>query len=310
MIFHTSSIKNRIAYIFSWLILFVCFSCTQDLNINIQTNDKRLIVVGEFTSDTIIHSVKLYCSGSLVTGEPQKMVSGARIFITDNIDTIYYKESNSTPGSYFTTSKCFGKGGQTYFLSITNIDIDNDGKMDSFVATEMMPIPVKFDSLVSKYGINGDHNQAINNLAYFKIMYNGPDYLYKYTQVNNQDQYTITDQLGSGEFTRFEKDFKMIKVNNPGSFQSAVNYLSINNLKAVKIDDTITFVGYNLTTNQFNFLKTFDDNTGDSFKNNFQDQLSVPVNLPTNIQPSEKAAGYFMIYSISKISTVFKTKYK
>jgi Domain of unknown function (DUF4249) len=287
-------------------LVFLFSSCEQNLNIEIKTNDKRLLVDGEFTDDTVVHSVRLYCAGSLITGKPQTIVSGAKIYITDNIDTFYYIENKDTLGLYQTAGKVGGKGGHSYTLSITNIDIDNDGKMDSYTANSLMPVPVKFDSLVSKRGLNGDGNMAVNNYAYYKLYYNGPDYVYKSEFLNNIQYGTITNRLGSGEFTRFENEFKVPKVLNPGSFINYWSYLSINS--TVVKGDTISFICFNLTNDQYNFLKEFDNNTtsDNQFNNeNIYDQLKIPSNLPTNIEPADKAAGYFFIYSVSKISKVF-----
>jgi hypothetical protein len=278
------------------------------MNIEIKTNDKRLLVDGEFTNDSVIQTIRLYCSGSLITGQPQTVVTGAKIYVTDKTDTFYYIENKDTLGLYQTSGKCCGKGGKNYFLSITNIDIDKDGIMDSYTANSLMPVPLKFDSLVSKRGLNGDGNMAVNNFAYYKLYYNGPDYVYESELLNNDDNSTtITDRLGTGEFTRFENEYKVPKVPNPDSVINYGGYLSINTNTTVIKGDTISFIFFNFTTEQFEFFKKFDNNTysGDQFQDNMYDQLKIPANLPTNIEPSDKAAGYFFVYSVSKISKIF-----
>ena len=279
-------------------------SCQQDLVIELKTNDKRLLVDGEFTTDSVVHSIKLYCSGNLTTGVPQNIVSGATIFLTDKTDTFYYAERTNNPGQYQTSGKCCGKGGKTYYLSISNIDIDGDGVMDSYTANSFMSIAVTFDSLVSKRGLNGDYNMAVNNLAYYKIKYNGPAYAYPFVSLNNNFQGTITDRLGSGELNRFNSRYKLPQIVHTDSVISYSSYLSINS--NVVEGDTIKFICYNFTLKQFEFLKQFDNNTsGDSFLDNMFDQLKIPANISTNIEPSDKAAGYFFIYSISEISRKF-----
>ena len=301
-------VKIFLFYFCLFTLIFLFSSCEQDLNIEIKTNDKRLLVDGEFTNDTVVHSMRLYCSGSLITGRRQTIVSGAKIVITDNIDTFDYIENKDTLGLYQTAGKVGGKGGHIYTLSITNIDIENDGKMDSYIAQAMMPVPIKFDSLVSYLGENGDQVMGtVENEAYYKIMYNGPDYIYDYLTLNSVTLYSLTDQLGSGDFNYYF--FKAPKVNNPGLTLSRYSSLWIEPKSSkVSTGDTISFICYNFTAAQFEFLKEFDNNTnsGDLFSNNMYDQLKIPTNLPTNIEPADKAAGYFFIYSISKISKVFK----
>lgn len=291
-------------YLFFFVTLFLLFnSCEQDMNIEIKTNDKRLLVDGEFTNDTTVHSLRLYCSGSLISGKPQTTVSGAMIYITDNVDTFFYAENKDTLGLY-QTSKCFGKGGHRYTLTIKNIDIDKNGITDLYTSNNLMPVPVKYYSLVTKRGLNGDGNMAVNNKAYFKLSYDGPGYVYPFCLVNNISRYTITDRLGSGEINRFENEYKVPKVLNPGSEINYSSYQSINS--SVIKGDVIRFIGINLTNNQYSFLKEFDNNTnGDSFVDNIYDQLKMPANLTTNIESSNDVAGYFFVYSVSSISKVW-----
>ena len=303
----TSDYANIVQSVCMIVFALLFYSCEQDMTIDIKTNDKRLLVDGEFTDDKAVHSIRLYCSGSLITGRPQSIVSGAKIFLTDGIDTFDYIENKDTLGLYQTAGKVGGQGGHHYTLTITNIDIDNDGKMESYTANSLMPVPLKFDSLVSSRGLNGDGNMAVNNWAYYKLFYNGPDFIYKFELLNNDSIGTITDRLGTGEIAG-DKYFNWVvpKVLNPGSFVNYQSYMSINS--TVVKGDNITFICYKFTAAQFEFLKEFDNNTSSDNQfnsENIYDQLKVPTNLPTNIEPADKAAGYFFVYSISKISKVF-----
>jgi hypothetical protein len=141
-------------------------------------------------------------------------------------------------------------------------------------------------------------------LAYYNLYFNGPGYVYPF--INNY--YTITDRLGSGEFTRFDESwYKVPKVLYPDSIMNRYAYLALPP-SDVKNGDIINFLCFNLTNDQYEFLKEFDNNTSsnEQFNNvNIYDQLKIPTNLPTNIEPADKAAGYFFIYSVSKISKVF-----
>ena len=302
---YTNIVQSFCMIVFALLF----YSCEQDVNIEIKTNDKRLLVDGEFTTDSVIHTIRLYCSGSLITGRPQTVVTGAKIYVTDNTDTFYYIENKDTLGLYQTAGKVGGIGGHNYTLSITNIDIDDDGKMDSYTANGLMPVPVQFDSMKSYYGVNADNIEGtVINKGYYTTFYNGPDYLFDYAIVNNKSYITLTDELGSGELIN-RYLLKTTKVNTPGLKANGSTYFSLEPTWAnVTNGDTITIVDFNFNQDQYEFLKEFDNNTSsnDQFNSkNIFDQLSIPANLPTNIEPSDKAAGYFFIYSISKISKVF-----
>jgi hypothetical protein len=297
--------KSLLKYLPIYICSILLFSCENDITLEIKVNDKRLLVDGEFTNDSVIHSIKLHSSGSLITGQPQTTVSGASVYVTDKVDTFFFFENKDTLGLYQTSVKCCGKGGKVYYLSITNVDIDNDGTMDSYTANSMMPVPVRLYSLVLKPGVNGDEDFVLYNYAKYKLSFNGPDYVYSFALVNGYIKYgTVSDRLGSGEINRFENEDKVPNVVNPDSVLNGSGFFSINS--NVKVGDTICFTCLNYSSAQYEFLKQFDNNTnGDTFWNNLYDQLKVPNNLPTNIEPSEKAAGYFFVYSVSKISKVF-----
>lgn len=300
---HTVTTR-KIGCALSVLILLITYSCQQDLTIAIKTNDKRLIVVGEFTNDTTVQSIRLFRSGNLITGKKQEAAIGAKVFVTNRVDTIFFFEKSDTPGLYQTSNKCYGIGGNTYYLSITNIDIDGDGRMDSFSASSTMPVPIKYDSLISKYGVNGDGILAVNNRAYYKPTSNGPDYIFHCMTVNyNLEIMSITNRLGTGQFIRFENNFIINKKENS---TNTFAYFSLSNM-SIKKGDNLTFIGYNLNKDQYNFLKEFDNNTSSSIvEENQTDIMKIPSNTPSNIEPASKSAGYFMAYSISKISKVYQ----
>ncbi len=303
-------IKNILLCFCLLILAFLFSSCEQDMNIEIQTNDKRLLVDGEFTNDTIVHSTRLYCSGSLITGRPQTIVSGAKIYVTDGINTFDYIENKDTLGLYQTVGKVGGIGGHIYTLNISNVDIDGDGKYEIYTAQTMMPVPVRFDSMASYYGMNGDNIEGtVKNSGYYTTFYNGPDYLYYYVIVKNKSFYTITDELGSGYLTSREFQYKTKKVNTPGLVVNGrVDYWVEPQMSIINEGDTICIVGLNFNKDQYEFLKEFDNNTTSNNEfnyNNIYDQLKIPTNLPTNIEPANKAAGYFFVYSVSKIIKVF-----
>ena len=296
-----------------WFCLFVLsmISCEKSVDIDFQTNDRRLVVSGEFTNDTSVQSIRLYRSGSITTGRPQMAVSGAKVFITDGIDTFTYLENPASPGLYQTPTTCFGIGGHTYTLYISSVDIDGDGSDEEYTAQTMMPVPVRFDSLVSFYGMNGDNIPGtVANRGYYTTFYGGPDYLYDYATVNNSDTLgTISGRLGGGDLTTQDWFYQAKKANVPGLTANGSAWFWIEPPHyVVKKGDTICIVGLNFNRDQYEFLKAFDNNTtgGSLVQNNLYDPLRIPANLPTNIQPSDKAAGYFFMYSVSRISSVFE----
>jgi len=299
---YSNSFKFKIYHTSLAIIIALLSSCQNDLTIEIKTNDKRLIVVGEFTTDSVVHTANLYLASSLITGKPQTVVSAANIYITNHTDTIYYIESDTIPGLYQTPGKCRGIGGQEYYLYINNVDIDNDGKSEIYTAMSLLPNPIQFDSLKSFHGFNGDGPMLENN-AYYTFLKPGPDYVYNFMNINQNEMMPIENRLGSGEFSQGDNEYRIYNANNQ-SYNSPRSFFLEEG--EAKLGDTLTFIGYNFTKEQYDFLIAFDNNTeGDIYQDNFMDKLNVPSNVPTNIVPGDKAAGFFLIYSISRISKVF-----
>ena len=151
-----------------------------------------------------------------------------------------------------------------------------------------------------------DKIPGVANRPYFKIRYNGPDYLYRYMQLNNKSIATIKDRLGSGEINRF--NWELPKVDKFGDTIIGSDFFHIDDKDDSVVDgDTLVYIGFNLGREHFEFLKEFDNNTTRTLSEEFiWDQLKIPRNIPTNIHPNDKAAGYFFIYSVSKYSKVFR----
>ncbi len=298
----------KYTYLFSVIsiVLILVGSCETNIQLKINTNEKRLLIDGSFTTDSTYHSIELYRSGNLTTGQPQAGLPGAQISITDNNETFYYEESDSVPGLYLTTTKCRGKGGCTYTLSITGVDIDENGTTEKYTASGLMPEPVVFDTLVAGHSFNGDGDLMIIHSAMYKIKQNSPACIFPYILVNNQvtNNGTIGERLGTNKFD--EGFIVQPIVNRPGQeIQQSIGFGAY--ASNVNPGDSVCFVGMNFTQQQYDFLKEFNDNTnGDTFEDTVYDQLRMPVNLSTNIEPADKAAGYFFIYSVSRIKGKFK----
>jgi hypothetical protein len=276
-------------------------ACENDMTVTLNSADKRLVVSGEFTTDTTVHSLYLSRSGSIISGRKQTAVTGAKVYVTNKVDTIYFVESKGAPGLYQTPTKCYAVGGQTYYLSITGIDVDEDGKMDSFSSVNKVLVAIKFDSLSSKYGLNGDSEYALINIPFYQRTANGPDYAFSYMMVNDKEIRPLSKRLGTGEVKTHMTPTKHYKEGETYNL-----YFSLDSEPVAK-GDRLTFIAFNFTEDQYKFLTAFDNNTdGDPFLDNMYDQLVIPSRLPTNIEPANKAGGYFLVYSISRISRVYK----
>jgi hypothetical protein len=285
---------------FAWLF---STHCRQSIDLDLQVDDRRLLVEGYFSNDTAFHQVVLRRSGSITTSRPMETVSGASISLTDGTDTYHYAETDD-PGRYQTVEKCAGTGGHTYCLTITGIDVDEDGAQDTYTATGMMPVPLKFDSLHLKFGTNGDGWWG--DRAYYTAQYNSPYYVYKESLCNHYFDYPLSERLGNGEMTRFANEGWIARVAHPDSV--ALGALSFYRRPGVQIGDTITLFCENFTKAQYDFLMELDNHVSSDNPtiDHLYDALRIPGNLSTNIEPASKAAGYFLIYSVSSIDVIYR----
>lgn len=291
-------------YITLIILIILLIACQKEINLKIETTANRLLVDGEFTNETGIHTVKLFRPAGILNETPNIPVSGAKVIITEGTDTIHFTESIQ-PGVYNTIKECAGMGNKTYILSIKNIDIDSDGRPEEYTAKSKMPEPILMDSLKSERGIHpADKTNGINNYCYFRVTYNGPDYIYKYIEADNREIFNLSKRLGTGDLARFEREYQIVKPKTTDEYKKMSSFLHISEKDTlVTAGSLISFVCLNLNAEHFGFLKEFDNNTSyNLLDDNFYDQIKMPKNIPTNITPSNKAAGFFAVYSISRIS--------
>lgn len=295
---HSTKLAFRITMLTAALAML---ACENEITITLKNNNNRLVVSGTFTNDTTIHSIRLSSSSLFVSGIRPTVVTGARVYLTCNTDTIHFIENKDTSGLYQTPTKCYGVGGKTYRLHITDVDVDKDGKIDSFTSISTMPIAIKFDSLKFDSGYYGNGKYIQCNTAYYQSTSNGPDYVYDFISINGNEISPLSKKLGHGELK-----MAMSSIEQTTPKQPHFLYFGSDN-KFAHPGDRVTYTAYNFTRKQYDFLLAFDNNTnGDPFIDNIFDQLTIPNRLGTNIEPSQKAGGYFMVYSISRISKEYQ----
>lgn len=129
------------------LLLSAAWGCTEDIDLKLNTTYKRLVVEGVLTSDTVVQSVRLTFSGDYYDNKPSQGVSGAVVTLNANGETTLLSESTETAGLYVTPDKFFGIPGVTYSLKIENVDVDNNGTPETYVAASTMPQLVPIDSV-------------------------------------------------------------------------------------------------------------------------------------------------------------------
>jgi len=133
------------------MLLLFGHSCTERIDIELDSTYTRLVVQGTITTDSIHHRVKLSLSGDYFSNRPATGVSDAIVELEFDDSRILLEEQDSVPGLYLTPRAFRGTIGTTYHISINQVDVDDDGISESYHASSTMPGGVLFDSINLSY---------------------------------------------------------------------------------------------------------------------------------------------------------------
>ena len=129
------------------LVVMIVSSCTEIIDIQLDSSYTRLVVYGEITTDSVLHEIALTTSSDYFSNETAPTVSGASVVVSFNDTSIVYLEKQGTSGIYVPPRAFRGKPGTEYILDIQNVDIDGDGIDESYSASTTMPSILAPDSL-------------------------------------------------------------------------------------------------------------------------------------------------------------------
>jgi hypothetical protein len=130
---------NRVSLFVSALLSAMAFTaCTADLDVHLDSMPPVLVVDAVVTTDTTTHYVYLKTTGAYFSSQPADVVTGAIITLDDGQHSITLEEDKAEKGTYKTPPDYYGVTGRTYTLTISNVDIDNDGEKETYTASSTM----------------------------------------------------------------------------------------------------------------------------------------------------------------------------
>ncbi|MDR0763929.1 MAG: DUF4249 domain-containing protein [Bacteroidales bacterium] len=289
-------------------VLPVCIlisSCTERINIDLNNIQPRLVVDGSVTPDTTAHRLLITRTTDYYNPDISNLgVTGAMIYIVESDDNgnggnsderiIPYHEIEN--GLYISDSNFFGTEGKTYTLHINNVDIDGDGEMEEYTASETMPyVFARFDSISAVHGkglppfFDGRSDSGWNIRLYGQDP-PGTKEFYGF-------MLTIND-------TSFDAHFlEMFRISDDiiqGAYIAgiALYFFSDNGRHPLKKGDILKMEGVSITE-RFNTYITMLQNIG-----GIPLFGGPPSNVTGNI--SNGALGYFSVYSNRKALTVLQ----
>jgi len=290
------------------LLVLIMASCTEDIIIDVEEGERMIGVAATFTDEVKCHEVVLsYMDDFYNNNEDIRMVTGATVFVTDNVDTIYYMEDAAQPGHYF-TAPVAGKKKTMYRLCITAPDIN--GVIRDFFAESYLPDNVDYiDSLVLKpyNGLNdsiptvffGDTIEFL--YPYFQSL---TDSTIVYMPMISKNDTLLTDTLNDMRMVIPMAGYAGFYVNGP-EMQMANKEIPIYYFRKSKlgIGDVVRVDLYSIETNYIYFYYSLMMSTGSN------PMMGAPANVSTNIQPSDKAVGWFLTASVVSAETIFDDRY-
>lgn len=131
--------------------LILAPACTEKIDIELDSTYARLAVEGYVNTDSIKHFVILSISSDYFSNEASPRVSDALVELSFDGESMQLIENAAVPGLYETPQAFRGSIGTTYDLTISQVDVDQDGEDELYHASSTMPGGAELDYIELKY---------------------------------------------------------------------------------------------------------------------------------------------------------------
>lgn len=212
----TKTTINYLGLIAAILSISSWQSCTEKIDIELDSSDIRCVIYGEITTDTMAHKVKITRSADYFSNQPADPIRGATVTITNGTEIFQLNESSTEPGCYFTSPDVYGTPGDTYTINVSNVDLLGNGNLTSYTASSKLNPVEKLDSIDAKYNNFGFWEVLIwakepaetEDYYMFKLHINDVLYTDSLSNLVIQDDILINGSYvnGASAFYLFEKD--------------------------------------------------------------------------------------------------------
>lgn len=287
----------------AYIGLLLLVSCTEEYIIETEESDPMIGVEAYFSDEFKQHETILSYTADLYNQDEIRMITGALVYVTDGTDTIVYHEDTENKGHYYTDTVA-GKRNTLYRLCIDILSAD-DEPIHVFSECMLADNVDHIDSLVIKpYNGNNDSvptvffNDTIEWVyPYFHSL---PDPNIVYMPMVYKNDTLLTDSLMQQSMIPIG-GYADCDINGPEMLaqnkEIPVYYFKKSDLK---VGDRIRVGMQSIPPDYLYYYYSILASSGSN------PMLSAPANVNTNIQPSEKAVGWFMAASVTSIETIFK----
>ena len=294
---------KRLYEIVALLVVVAFSSCTEDIVIDVEKGDPMIGVEAYFTDQLKQHEAILSYTSEFYNGNEVRMVSGAKVYVTDGVDTVYYYEDAEQTGHYFTDSVA-GKKNIMYRFCVEIPEAD--GSIQQVFAESIIPENVEsIDSLVVK------HFNGLNDSMPSTFFMDTIEWLYPYFQ-SLPDPNIIYMPMVSKNDTSLTDSLKVRMMIPQGGFAgyyvNGIEMLESNKeipiayfrRSQLRDGDRIHADLFSITPEYYYYFYSLLISTGSN------PLLGAPANVSTNIQPEGKGVGWFFTASVVSSETVFR----
>lgn len=284
---------KKLLYLILLMPLMVLFACREDIVIDLEEGDPLIGVEGSFTDEYKRHEVVLSYTSEFYDADEIKMISGAKVVVTDGVDTIPYLEQPDQPGHYLTDSVAGHKN--TLYKLLVEISDEFEGTRYLYAESYMNDNVETIDSLVLKKATMFQGLPLMDSLyllyPYFQSL---PDpsivYMIKVTQDSIPQNDTLT-QITTVPTAGYAGYY----VNGPEMLEDNME-IPVCMVFESELHDGMVFRLdlYSIPYDYMIYLYDIKMSMGSN------PLLGTPTNVPTNIQPQGSAVGWF--YAASAVS--------
>ncbi len=261
-------------------VLLLLNSCTERIDVELDTTYTRLVVEGHISTDTTVHTFKLTKTADYFSTESAPAVIGAEVRITDHLgNQILLQEKED--GVYQTSDSFYGEINKNYELQIDLKDEISSQKQ--YLAQSFLPSVQKIDSI----GIEFNEHFGKNGFWIVKLYAQDPGDEANFYMFNvYKNGKLMTDTLNKVSFT----DDKMFNGNYTHGI-GVVYFRNVSDEQLFKIGDEVVLQMSGITQEHFTYMNEVLRSTS------FQNPMfgGPPANVKGNL--SDGAFGFFSTYS-------------
>ena len=278
-------------------------ACTEDIVIDIEEGDPMIGVEAYFTTELKQHETILSYTADFYNSTEIRMISGATVFVTDGVDTIPYIEDPNNRGHYL-TDVVAGKKNTLYRLCI---DVpEADGEVTQLFSERLIPDNAeRLDSIVVKpfNGINDTipsviFNDTIEYLYPYFLCPEDPSIVFMPMVCKNDtlltDSLTQQTPIPVGGYAGYY-------INGP-EMQMANKEIPVYYFRYPRNLRNGDHIRLDVRSIQADYLMFYYSIVMSAGSN---PMMGAPANVSTNIQPSDKAVGWFFTASTISAETIF-----